>query len=204
MVEAAQQRRQLLSAPAQRAQLSPRVLRDVQGPLDIEQRRTLGRLFAVRRVQHTAGWAPPLADLPRRPALPEDLADHRRRRRRRKRLGGDLVVVDAVDRPHVLGRPHPHPVLRGLHPAVLEVPVRRQPHEVHPPRPGLPPPSQPRHDLLLRLPEHRVGRQQDAHRHGCRLGYVVGRGCHGAYRKQPLRRALLGSRCQAGTIRWRG
>ncbi|EDY49951.1 hypothetical protein SSCG_03205 [Streptomyces clavuligerus] len=34
--------------------------------------------------------------------LPEDLADHRLRWNR-KALGGDLVVVDVVDRPHVLG-----------------------------------------------------------------------------------------------------
>lgn len=121
MVEAAQQRRQLLGAPAQRAQLRPRFLRDVQGPLHIEQRRTLGCLFTVRRVQHTAGRAPPLAHLRqdpvRRPALTEDFADHRRRRRR-KRFGGDLVRSRRIDRPHVLGRPDPHPVLRSLHAAV--------------------------------------------------------------------------------------
>ncbi|GAA4153190.1 hypothetical protein GCM10022285_66630 [Streptomyces tunisiensis] len=33
-------------------------------------------------------------------------------------LGGDLVVIEAVDRPHVVGSPDPHPVLRRLHAAV--------------------------------------------------------------------------------------
>lgn len=121
-----------------------------------------------RRVQHTPGRAPTLAHLrrhpPRRPVLPEHLTDHRLRRRR-KVLGGVLVVVDAVDRPHMVGSPDPHPILRRLHAAVLQVPVRRQPHEVQPTRLGLPLPPQPRHDLLLRVSEQRVGGQHDAHRH---------------------------------------
>ncbi len=98
----------------------------------------------------------------------------RGRWRRRKRLGGDLVVVDAVHRPHVLGRPDPHPVPRGLHTTVLAALARRQSHEVHPTRLGLPPPPPPRHDLLLRVPEHRVGGQHDPRRH--RPGRVIG-GC---------------------------
>lgn len=85
----------LLSAPAHGAQLSSRVLGDVQRVLQIEQWRALRGFLAVRRVQHAPGRAPPLARVrqhpARRPALPEDLADHRRRRHRWKRLGGDLV-----------------------------------------------------------------------------------------------------------------
>ncbi|GGU67128.1 hypothetical protein GCM10010274_64540 [Streptomyces lavendofoliae] len=100
----------------------------VQQLLVSVQRRALRRFLAVRRVQHTPRRAPVLADLrqdpARRAALSEDFADHRRGRLW-KVLGGDLVVVDAVDRPHMVGSPDPYPVLRRLHAAVLEVPVRR-------------------------------------------------------------------------------
>jgi hypothetical protein len=65
---------QLLRTPAPGAQPRPRVPGNVQRVLRIEQGRALRRFLAVRRVQHTAGRAPPLAHLrrhpPRRPAPP--------------------------------------------------------------------------------------------------------------------------------------
>ncbi|WP_342456419.1 hypothetical protein [Streptomyces coeruleorubidus] len=93
----------------------------------IEQRPALRCLFAVRCVQHRAGRAANVAQLPqrpsRRPALPEHLVDDRLLLRRLQVLGDGLVVVDAVDWPHMLRGPHPHPVFRRLHTPVLAIPV---------------------------------------------------------------------------------
>ncbi|WP_443032923.1 hypothetical protein [Streptomyces sp. DH10] len=79
-------------------------------------------------MQHTVGRAATVAQLlqhpSRRSAIPEYLVDDRLLRRLQV-LGGDLVVVDAVDRAHVLRRAHPHPVLRGLHAAVQLVEAHR-------------------------------------------------------------------------------
>ncbi|KUN90427.1 hypothetical protein [Streptomyces caeruleatus] len=62
--------------------------------LQIEQRRALRRFVAVHHVQNTPVRAALAAQLrqdpPRRPAFPEDLADHRLRRPLQP-LGEDLV-----------------------------------------------------------------------------------------------------------------
>jgi len=71
--------------------------------------------------------------------------------------------MDAVDRPDMLWRPHPHPVFRHLHRAVFAA-IRGQAHEVVPAGRRLPPLPQPREDLLLPVPEDRVGGQDDPDR----------------------------------------
>jgi hypothetical protein len=93
-------------------------------------------------------------------------------------LGGDLGIVNAIDQPHMVGDPDPHSVLR---PSTRRPrgPGTKATHEVHPTRLGLPLLPQPRNDLLLRVPLHRVGGQHDAHRHGYRLARIVRRGRHG-------------------------
>jgi hypothetical protein len=84
------------------------VFRRVQGAVQVQQRRALRGFLAVQRVQDGAGRATAVAQFlqnpSRRSALSEDLAG-RRRRCLLQAFGVDLVVVDAVDRPYVLGCP---------------------------------------------------------------------------------------------------
>ncbi|MER5217885.1 transposase [Streptomyces sp. NPDC002838] len=85
-----------------------------------------------------------------------------------------MVVVDALDRPYVVGGAHPPPVLRRLHTAVLAISVRRHAHEIDRARLRLPPLPQPRDDFLLLGPEQGIGGQHDPDRHRHVFGRVVG------------------------------
>lgn len=115
MVEPAQHRRQLLSAPAQSAQPRPGFSATFNAcstssngaPCGASsQSGACGTPRAGPRPSRT--FASPHPESRRSPSTS----------RTAEPLGDDLVVVDTIDRPHMVGSPDPHPVLRRLHTAI--------------------------------------------------------------------------------------